>query len=93
VAAAAASDVQTLEAAGYSVTWIRRMPAIYTAEVTQGSKTGLNLAGGRLSGLYSELELERQNGNSGSKGFRLERLQVAVFDSHRLLKGRLGRAS
>ncbi len=32
-AAAAAADVQTLEAAGYAIKWIRREPAIYTAEV------------------------------------------------------------
>lgn len=34
VATAAAADVQTLEAAGYNVRWIRRLPAIYTAEVS-----------------------------------------------------------
>jgi uncharacterized protein YbjT (DUF2867 family) len=34
-AAAAASDAQTLEAAGYGVRWLRRMPAIYTAEITR----------------------------------------------------------
>jgi len=34
LAAAAASDTQALEAAGYGVRWIRRLPAIYTAEVT-----------------------------------------------------------
>jgi hypothetical protein len=33
-ASAAASDVQAMEAAGYAVRWIRREPAIYTAEVT-----------------------------------------------------------
>lgn len=33
-ASAAASDAQTLEAAGYAVRWVRREPAIYTAEVT-----------------------------------------------------------
>jgi len=33
-AAAAAADAQTLEAAGYAVRWVRREPAIYTAEVT-----------------------------------------------------------
>jgi hypothetical protein len=33
-AAAAACDVQTLEAAGYGVRWIRREPAIDTAEIT-----------------------------------------------------------
>jgi hypothetical protein len=35
VASAAASDAQTLEAAGYGVRWIRREPAIHTAEVTR----------------------------------------------------------
>ena len=35
VAAAAASDAQALEAAGYGVRWIRRQPAIHTAEVTR----------------------------------------------------------
>jgi len=34
LASAAASDVQTLEATGYSIRWIRRSPAIYTAEIT-----------------------------------------------------------
>lgn len=33
-ASAAASDAQTLEAAGYIIRWIRRLPAIYTAEIT-----------------------------------------------------------
>jgi hypothetical protein len=33
-ASAAAVDAQTLEAAGYTVKWVRREPAIYTAEVT-----------------------------------------------------------
>jgi len=33
VATAAASDAQALEAAGYSIHWIRRTPAIYTAQV------------------------------------------------------------
>jgi hypothetical protein len=33
-ASAAASDAETLAAAGYGVRWIRREPAIYTAEVT-----------------------------------------------------------
>lgn len=32
-ASAAAADAQTLEAAGYQVKWIRREPAIYTAEI------------------------------------------------------------
>lgn len=36
-ASAAASDTQTLEAAGYQVRWIRREPAIYTAEVSAPS--------------------------------------------------------
>jgi len=35
VATAAASDTQALEAGGYAIKWIRRMPTIYTAEVTQ----------------------------------------------------------
>ena len=35
VASAAASDAQALEAAGFGVRWIRRMPAIHTAEVTR----------------------------------------------------------
>jgi hypothetical protein len=33
-ASAAAADAQTLEAAGYAVKWVRREPAIYTAEVS-----------------------------------------------------------
>ncbi len=33
-AAAAASDAQTLEQAGYSVRWVRRDPTVYTAKVT-----------------------------------------------------------
>lgn len=33
-ALAATADAQTLEAAGYAVKWVRREPAIYTAEVT-----------------------------------------------------------
>lgn len=33
VASAAASDAQALEAAGYTVRWIRRLPAVYTAEI------------------------------------------------------------
>src|SRR5665213_3779135 len=33
-ASAAAADAQTLEAAGYAVKWVRREPAIYTAQVT-----------------------------------------------------------
>jgi hypothetical protein len=33
-ASAAAADAKTLEAAGYAVNWVRREPAIYTAEVT-----------------------------------------------------------
>lgn len=36
VAAAAMADAQTLEAAGYQVTWLRQLPLVYTAEVTQG---------------------------------------------------------
>jgi hypothetical protein len=34
VASAAARDTQTLEEAGYAIRWIRRLPAIYTAEIT-----------------------------------------------------------
>ncbi len=34
VAIAAASDAQTLESAGYAVRWLRREPAIYTAEIS-----------------------------------------------------------
>lgn len=34
VATAAESDAQTLEAAGYSVRWTRRLPAIYSADVS-----------------------------------------------------------
>lgn len=34
VASAAESDAKTLEAAGYGVRWIRRLPTIYTAEVS-----------------------------------------------------------
>ena len=33
VASAAARDAETLEAAGYRLRWIRRLPAIYTAEI------------------------------------------------------------
>jgi hypothetical protein len=33
-ALAATADAQTVEAAGYAVRWVRREPAIYTAEVT-----------------------------------------------------------
>ncbi len=33
LADAAAKDTQTLEAAGYSVRWIRRLPTMYTAEI------------------------------------------------------------
>jgi hypothetical protein len=36
VAEAALADAQTLDAAGYRVTWLRQLPLIYTAEVTQG---------------------------------------------------------
>ena len=38
VTAAALTDAQILEAAGYTVRWIRRLPTIYTAEV--GQRTG-----------------------------------------------------
>jgi len=34
VADAAVRDAQALEAAGYGVRWIRRLPALYTAEIT-----------------------------------------------------------
>lgn len=33
VSSAALTDAKTLETAGYSVTWLRQLPAIYTAEV------------------------------------------------------------
>jgi hypothetical protein len=36
VAAAALEDTQTLAAAGYGVMWLRQLPLMYTAEVTQG---------------------------------------------------------
>ena len=36
VAAAALNDTQALAAAGYGVSWLRQLPLIYTAEVTQG---------------------------------------------------------
>ena len=36
VAAAALEDTQTLAAAGYGVVWLRQLPLMYTAEVTQG---------------------------------------------------------
>jgi hypothetical protein len=36
VAAAALNDTQALEAAGYGVSWLRQLPLMYTAEVTQG---------------------------------------------------------
>ena len=35
IAAAALDDTQTLAAAGYSVAWLRQLPLMYTAEVTQ----------------------------------------------------------
>ena len=35
VAAAALTDAKVLEAAGYSVRWLRQLPLIYTAEVTR----------------------------------------------------------
>jgi hypothetical protein len=37
VATAALDDSQTLEAAGYRVSWLRQMPLVYTAEVKQGN--------------------------------------------------------
>jgi hypothetical protein len=36
VAAAALDDARTLAAAGYGVAWLRQLPLMYTAEVTQG---------------------------------------------------------
>ena len=36
VAVAALEDTQTLAAAGYGVVWLRQLPLMYTAEVTQG---------------------------------------------------------
>jgi hypothetical protein len=36
VAATALDDTQTLVAAGYSIVWVRQLPLMYTAEVTQG---------------------------------------------------------
>jgi hypothetical protein len=30
------NDAQALAAAGYNVTWLRQLPLVYTAEVTQG---------------------------------------------------------
>lgn len=36
VAAAALEDAQTLAAAGYGLAWLRQLPRMYTAEVTQG---------------------------------------------------------
>lgn len=36
VAAAAIDDTQSLEGAGYSVSWLRQLPLVYTAEVKQG---------------------------------------------------------
>ena len=42
VAATAQADTQTLTAAGYSVSWLRQMPLMYTAEVTrEGASTRL----------------------------------------------------
>jgi hypothetical protein len=42
VAATALADTQTLTAAGYSVSWLRQMPLMYTAEVArEGSSTRL----------------------------------------------------
>jgi len=37
VAAAALGDVETLEAGGYRVSWLRQLPLVYTAEVNKGS--------------------------------------------------------
>jgi hypothetical protein len=37
VAAAALNDTQMLAAAGYGVAWLRQLPLMYTAEVTQGA--------------------------------------------------------
>jgi hypothetical protein len=42
VAATAAADTEILTAAGYSVSWLRQMPLMYTAEVTrEGASTRL----------------------------------------------------
>jgi hypothetical protein len=42
VAATAMTDTQTLAASGYSVSWLRQMPLMYTAEVTrEGASTRL----------------------------------------------------
>ena len=38
VARAAAEDIQTLQAEGLEVTWVRREPAIHTAEIRSGSE-------------------------------------------------------
>jgi hypothetical protein len=38
VAAAALSDAQALEAAGYSVTWLRQLPSIHTAQIRSGDE-------------------------------------------------------
>jgi hypothetical protein len=37
VASAATGDAQMLAAAGYEVRWLRRLPALYTAEVASAS--------------------------------------------------------
>lgn len=42
VAAAALSDAETLAAAGYNVSWLRQLPLVYAAAISQGdSSTGL----------------------------------------------------
>lgn len=38
VAKAAAEDTETLQAEGFEVTWLRREPAIYTAEIRSGNE-------------------------------------------------------
>jgi hypothetical protein len=36
VASAASADTETLQAAGYAIAWLRQLPLVYTAGVTQG---------------------------------------------------------
>jgi hypothetical protein len=42
VAVAALADAETLAAAGYRISWLRQLPLVYTAEVSQG-ETGTRL--------------------------------------------------
>jgi hypothetical protein len=39
VSAAALADARTLQAAGYSVTWLRQLPSIYTAQISAANRS------------------------------------------------------